>query len=115
MLCQDCPDRETCTKLCEAAEAYVSQDHVEWTEVPMSIYFDEDRQELRVFDDLTWQERSFLTPTEKAVCCALGQGHTRAEACKILGISAASMRNHIARLRKKAQQISPYTEGENVR
>ncbi len=28
MLCQDCPEKPTCTELCPEAEEYVSQDHV---------------------------------------------------------------------------------------
>ncbi len=28
MLCQDCPQRERCKKLCPEAEAYANQDHV---------------------------------------------------------------------------------------
>ena len=28
MLCQDCPKKETCTELCEEAEAYVNQDYI---------------------------------------------------------------------------------------
>ncbi len=28
MLCQECPDKPTCTELCEKAENFVGQDHV---------------------------------------------------------------------------------------
>ena len=37
MLCQECPEKPTCTELCLEAEAYVDQDHVSQRELTIGL------------------------------------------------------------------------------
>ena len=95
MLCDDCPDRETCTKLCEAAETYVDQDQVPQRELTLpTVRYG------------AWPDISsvYLTPREREILTLLGRGLTRADVCQVLEITSNLLRWYVHKLRQKAQK-----------
>lgn len=103
VLCSECADKETCTELCEEVEKYISQDEVEWRETPITIYTS--GEELRVFDVETSLDISYLSTMEKTVLSRLGDGKTRDEIAKDIGISRDYLKKIMQRMRSKAGQL----------
>ena len=103
VLCSECADKETCTELCEEVEKYISQDEVEWKETPITIYTQ--GEELRVFDTEIGKDVAYLSSMEKAVLCRLGEGKTRNEIAKDLGISRHYTKTLCLRLKNKTAQL----------
>jgi len=85
MLCQDCPDRNACLKLCPDTETYVDQD------API----------VHLPDDF------HLTQTEAQIVRLFMQGKTRSAVAKTLNISRDALDKHISRMKKKADLIDP--------
>jgi DNA-binding CsgD family transcriptional regulator len=93
MLCQDCPDRNSCLKLCSRAEIYVSQDYVGLRELPIG---------LPMYGEMPEPISNIpLTKMEKKILTLLGQGLTRADVCEVMNITRGCLRWHLDRLRKK--------------
>jgi uncharacterized protein YoaH (UPF0181 family) len=93
MFCQDCPDRNSCLKLCRKAEAYVNQDYVGLRELPIG---------LPMYGEFPEPISNIpMTKMEKKIVTLMGQGLSRGEACKLLKISRHALRECLFRLRKK--------------
>lgn len=105
MLCQDCPKKSKCTKLCDEAEAYADQDHISLEEKPVADL------EFSEFGDLSeWTNKLLpkvkLSNREKETLTLLGKGLTRADVCKLLEITRENLRDIIRRLRLKLSRFS---------
>jgi DNA-binding NarL/FixJ family response regulator len=83
MLCQDCPTRNSCLKLCDDAEEYVGQDEPHY-HLAGEVHF---------------------TRIEKKILHALLDGKSRSQIRKQLNLSAVTMRKHVENLRKKREEI----------
>ena len=83
MLCQDCPDRNSCLKLCPEAEVYVDQD------API----------VHLPDDF------HLTKMEVQIVRFFMQGKTRSAIAEMLNISRDALDKHISRMKKKSDLI----------
>ena len=83
MFCQDCPNSNSCLKLCRKAEVYVDQDAPDY-HIAGAIHF---------------------TRIEKKILHALLDGKSRKQIRKQLNLSAVTMRKHIENLRKKREAI----------
>lgn len=83
MLCQECPNKPLCKRLCPEAEMYVNQDNPNYH-----------------------KEGDFhFTPIEKKILRLLGRGKTREQIREALELSANTLEVHIHNLRKKAEDI----------
>lgn len=96
MLCQDCPNRSSCLKLCKKAKDYVGQNHVVLRELPIG---------LPMYGENLWLISNIpMTKMEKKIVSLIGQGLIRKEVCEILQISRLALRAHLIRLRKKCNE-----------
>jgi ATP/maltotriose-dependent transcriptional regulator MalT len=86
MLCQECPIRDQCRKLCSEAEVYVDQDNAGHCPGRAELHF---------------------TEMEKKLLMLLASGRTKAGVRKALNLSAHALNVHIANLRKKSQETDP--------
>jgi len=83
MLCQECPNRPLCKRLCPEAELYVNQDNPNYHKE----------------GDL------HFTPIEKKILGLLSRGKTREQIREVLKLSTDALSWHIRNLRKKAEDI----------
>ncbi len=83
MFCQDCPDYNSCLKLCSDAEVYVDQD--------ASI--------VHLPDDF------HLTKMEAKIVRLFMHGKTRSAVAETLNISRDALDQHISRMKKKSDLI----------
>jgi len=83
MLCQDCPTRNSCLKLCPEAEVYVDQD-------ALIVHLPDDFH---------------LTKMEVQIVRLFMHGKTRSTVAEILNISRDALDKHISRMKKKSDLI----------
>ena len=95
MLCSECNHRDLCTSLCPEAELEVSKVEVPEREINIGIW----PKTAKPIPEL--KENTHLTPREKEIVTLLGKGLNRADVCQLLGISRATLRKHIERVKKK--------------
>jgi len=95
MLCQDCPDRNSCLKLCQDAEDYVDRDNVYQREltVPDISYNN--------FSHFELISNVHLTKREREIVALLGRGLTRSEVAQMLKSNRKAVQKVIERMRKK--------------
>ncbi len=95
MLCQTCPKKSFCNKLCPEAELYAAQDH-------------ETRREHFTIPEPRYsplqepaEEPAKFTKTETKILLLLKKDVSRPEVCFILGLSRAALRFHLGKIRSK--------------
>ena len=99
MLCQDCPDRNSCLKLCSEAEAYVGQDDIYQRELTIpNIKYNN-------FSHFEPIPNVHLSKREKQILTLLGMGLDRRDISKLLKISRDNLRDIIRRIKKKSHDF----------
>ena len=95
MLCQDCPDRNSCLKLCSEAEVYVDQDCIKLREKTIG---------LPVYSQHIdgGPSHTPLTEREKDILRLLGMGIPREKICRDLNMTPGALRFAIYIIRGKA-------------
>jgi DNA-binding NarL/FixJ family response regulator len=83
MLCQECPNKPLCKRLCPEAEFYVNQDNPNYHKE----------------GDL------HFTPIEKKILTLLMKGKTKDQIRETLKLSVHGLNVHIGNLKKKSQDI----------
>ena len=94
-LCQECPKKSECVKLCAEAELYVNQDYVGLMELPIS---GAEYGEVEYPDTI---KTIMLTKTERKILTLLKKSVSHEELCYILDISISCLHSHLYNLRKK--------------
>ena len=98
-LCNTCPTRRACRKLCRRATEYVSQDYIGQKEKLVGL-IKYTKESMPTFPSI------YLTGREKEILTLLGKGLTRADVCQVLNISRGTLRFHIYNLRRKTNEFN---------
>jgi DNA-binding CsgD family transcriptional regulator len=100
MLCQDCPTRNSCLKLCREAEDYVGQDYVPLRELRIGLPMYGGNM-----SDYEAGTGWYLSDREKRLVRLMGIGLSRKEITEMLGMSRESLRQAIFRIRHKVVDV----------
>ena len=100
MLCEACDKRGVCKCLCPEMELYINQDVTEVIDTP-SVYYDQDKNELRIFEAGNGKDKSFLTEQETTILRMISKGKKRRKIALSLGISIRTLETHLQNIKKK--------------
>lgn len=105
--CSGCLRRETCTTLCDVAEAYADQDYVPQHEWPTNPKILE-----ALVPDYNWyndiSSNVHLTKKERQIVRLFGLGLNRVDIRELLEMSANALEKAISRLKKKVREMSGF-------
>jgi len=107
--CLSCSKHAVCKSICPELELTLAQEDDGFTETS-SCYYDQDRDEFRVYYRATGREVPLLSERDKRLVYLLFRQTPRAQIAAELGVTRAHLNVLIQRLNEKGEKIRSWTK-----